>query len=164
MRVLGEDSLLPDQTVVESFTGFVRDIEIRLKFALCAALGREAGMEATAEALAYGWENWTRIQSMENPAGYLYRVGLNKARRFRKRHPVLPPVPRQEMPWVEPALAEAMTSLSERQRVAVLLIHGFDWTLADVAGFLDVSVATVRQHLDRGMLKLQRRLGVAYDR
>ena len=155
--------MLPDQAVVESFTEFVKETEIRLKYALCAALGGEAGMEATAEALAYGWENWERIQPMENPVGYLYRVGRNKARRRRKRHPVLPPVPQQEMPWVEPALAEAMSSLSERQRVAVFLVHGFDWTLADVAGFLDVSIATVRQHLDRGMLKLRKKLGVPYE-
>ena len=55
--------------MVDSFTRFVKETEVRLKYALCAALGSDRGMAATAAALAYGWEHWDRVQAMENPAG-----------------------------------------------------------------------------------------------
>jgi predicted RNA polymerase sigma factor len=69
------------ETQSETFTEFFREAEPRLRRALAAAAGIEAGREATAEALAYGWEHWDRVGSMENPAGYLYRVGRSKARK-----------------------------------------------------------------------------------
>jgi predicted RNA polymerase sigma factor len=68
----------------ETFEAFFREAEPRLRRALIAAAGAEVGREAAAEALAYGWEHWDRVGAMENPAGYLYRVGRSKARRWRK--------------------------------------------------------------------------------
>ena len=70
------------QTVksAEAFTEFVRDVERRLSHALAMAYGPEAGCEAAADAFAYAWEHWERIRTMENPAGYIFRVGQSKAR------------------------------------------------------------------------------------
>lgn len=48
---------MEDIQVVESYTEFVRDVEPRLKRALVAAFGIEAGLEAASEALAYGWDD-----------------------------------------------------------------------------------------------------------
>ena len=62
---------------VDGFIIFARDIEPRLRLALCSGFGRQVGLEATEDALAYGWEHWGRIQGMTNPAGYLYAVGRN---------------------------------------------------------------------------------------
>ena len=53
--------------------------------------------------------------------------------------------------------------LPERQRVAVLLVHGWDWTHQDVADLMGVSVSTVRNHLARGLESLRTRLGVHID-
>jgi hypothetical protein len=52
-----------------TFEAFVRVAEPRLRIALAAALGQQRGAEATAEALAYGWEHWDRIGAMDNPCG-----------------------------------------------------------------------------------------------
>jgi DNA-directed RNA polymerase specialized sigma24 family protein len=65
---------MPDDDTTEVFTRFVREAGPRLKQCLIAALGGEAGREATAEALAWAWEHWPRLQTMEDPAGYLYRL------------------------------------------------------------------------------------------
>ena len=65
----------------ETFTRFFEEAEPRLRVALGAALGQERGRDAASEALAYAWENWDRLQEMENPIGYLYRVGPSKVRR-----------------------------------------------------------------------------------
>jgi RNA polymerase sigma-70 factor (ECF subfamily) len=77
--------MLPDETKADSFTEFVVGTETRLRHALTAAFGPERGREGAAEALAYGWEHWDRIGKMENPAGYLYRVGRDHARRMTPR-------------------------------------------------------------------------------
>jgi DNA-directed RNA polymerase specialized sigma24 family protein len=41
----------------------------------------------------------------------------------------------------------------------VVLVHCFAWTPVEVAELLDVSVSTVRNHLDRGMKRLRATLG-----
>ena len=147
-----------DQTRADSYTEFVEDVEPRLKHALAAALGPERGLEANAEALAYGWEHWDRIRSMANPAGYLYRVGYRSGFK-RWRPPHLPAVPVEEDPWVEPGLPRALSRLTARQRTTVLLIHAFGWTYAETAEMLCVSIGTVETHVDRGLKKLRAQLG-----
>jgi DNA-directed RNA polymerase specialized sigma24 family protein len=152
--------VIPDNTLRESFTEFVADVEPRLKRALCVGLGIERGVEATADALAYGWEHWERIRVMANPVGYLYQVGRSRGRPRRDPRPTFPQFPADSSPWVEPGLPAALARLSESQRVAVWLVHGFEWTLDETASLLDVSVSTLRNHLGRGEKKLRRALGV----
>lgn len=153
--------VVPDETPSESFTEFVSEIEPRLKRALCVRYGIERGVEATADALAYGWEHWDRVRDMENPAGYLYQVGSSRSRPRRIPRPTFPDLPADAAPWVEPGLPAALARLSESQRQAVWLVHGFEWTLEETASLLGVSVSTVRKHLERGERKLRKALGVS---
>jgi hypothetical protein len=53
---------------VETFDELVERAEPRLREALTATLGNEAGREATADAIACGWEHWARV-GWPNPAG-----------------------------------------------------------------------------------------------
>lgn len=142
-----------------TFTSFVREHEPRLRWALVARFGPDRGREAAAEALAYGWVHWDRVAVMENPAGYLYRVGYRRGIR-RRRRPVFPTPPERSEPWVEPGLPDALARLSGRQRTAVVLVHSFGWTYVEVAGVMGVSVSTVRNHVARGMAKLRAALEV----
>ena len=151
---------MTDVQAAESFTEFVRDVEPRLKHALAAAFGTEVGIEAARNALAVGWERWEEGREKPNPAGYLFGIGCNKARRRMRRRMVFPAPPSDHVPWVEPGLPGALRRLSERQRVAVMLLHGYDWTYAEVADLLGVSVSTVQQHETRGIAKLRRAIGV----
>jgi RNA polymerase sigma factor (sigma-70 family) len=151
--------LLSDHQVDE-FTAFVMNTEPKLRLALCANFGKELGTEATAEALAFAWEHWDRVTDADNPAGYLYGVGRNIARkRTVRRNPVFPDIPDDHAPWIEPALPEALAGLPERQRVAVMLVHCFEWTLSEVAEFMEVSKPTAQKHVDRAMAKLRRQIG-----
>jgi len=151
-----------DRRVAESFTEFVRDLEPRLKHALVAAYGTEVGIEATRDALAYGWEHWDTVRERVNPAGYLFGVGRNKARRRVRRRVVFPVPPSGHELWVEPGLPDALRRLSERQRLAVMLIHGYEWTFVEVAELMGVSVSTVQQHAERGMSKLRVAIGAGH--
>lgn len=151
----------------EGYSEFVEGNGRALQDALVAALGPEVGSEATSEALVYGWEHWSRVSGMGNPAGFLFTVGRNWGRRqFRRRSALRFPAPvmvHQSDPLVEPALPTALAGLSERQRVATLLVHGAGWTLAEVADLLGVDRGTVRRHAERGLRKLRAALEVSVD-
>ena len=142
----------PDATEFE-FERFVAEVEPRLRRAFIAAYGSERGREATAEALACAWERWATVRGMQNAPGYLYRVGQSRTRP-RRRAAMELPTPVGE-PWVEPALPGALLALSERQRTAVVLVHGFGWTLREVAQLTGVKPTTVQNHLERGLARLR---------
>ena len=145
---------------VEGFEAFYRDAEPRLRRALVAALGPEPGREAVAEALAYACEHWERVRGMDKPVGYLYRVGQTRSRS--RRETVGFPMPAEVgMPWVEPGLAGALAALSEHQRVAVVLAHGFGWTHSEVGDVLGVAASTVQNHVERGLANLRAALEVS---
>jgi DNA-directed RNA polymerase specialized sigma24 family protein len=153
--------VIPEETMVDVFDTFVAGCEGRLRAALTATLGADVGPDAAAEALAHGWQNWDRVRSMDNPVGYLYKVGRDRGRKqLKRREPFIPTVPESRSPWVEPGLSPALAALAERQRTVVLLIHGYQWTLTEVAEALSVSKSSVQTHHDRGMKKLRRNLGV----
>lgn len=149
-------------TRTEAFTAFARDAGERVRRALIATYGPELGAEATAEALTYGWEHWARIAEMDNPAGYLYKVGRTKARGRLGRK--TPPLPEVQQPtgssWVEPGLPKSLASLTSKQRAAVVLVHGYGWSYQEVSDLLGVSRSTVQQHVERGLSHLREDLGV----
>jgi DNA-directed RNA polymerase specialized sigma24 family protein len=146
-----------------TYEEFVADSGPRLRAGLVAAYGPEAGIEAASEALAYGWEHWERLAAMGNPAGYLYRVGQTAARRGRRPQGFLPIPASTSIPEIEPGLVAALEQLSEQQRVVVVLVHGFDWSQAEVAELLDVTSSTVHATLARAVANLKRRLEVETD-
>lgn len=147
----------------EAFEAFVTDAEPRLSHALAAAYGFEVGADAAADALAYAWEHWERLQAMENPTGYLYRVGQSKARRYHRPRRLFPEVPPSGFPDVEPGLPGALARLSQQQRSAVVLVHGLQWSEREAAEVLGVSRASLRTHLTRGLSRLRTAMGVTTD-
>ena len=140
----------------DGFVEWCKDAEPRLRRALVAAYGADRGREATAEALAWAWAHQGRLDGLDHPIAYLFRVGQS-----RSRHRLTRFVPRHDEwsdPWIEPALGAAMSTLSERQRITVVLVHSYQWTLTEVADLLDIKKSTVQNHLDRGLAKLRNHL------
>jgi RNA polymerase sigma-70 factor (ECF subfamily) len=142
----------------DDFDEFVAATEPGLHRALVAKLGWERGREATAEALAYAWEHWGRVAVMANPAGYLYRVGASRVRS--RKQPVLFGHTDENEIWFEPSLARCLSSMPERQRIAVVLIHGYGWSSKEVAAMTGLKSSTVQTHLERGLANLRRQLKV----
>lgn len=143
------------------FDSFVSTVEPRLRRALVARYGTERGREATAEALGYAFEHWERVRTLGNPVGYLYRVGQSRSRSRRVR--VVFERPPEDDPWVEPALPSSLAALPEKQRVAVSLVCGADWSYAEVAELLGVSKSSVQSRVERGLARLRHSLGVEPD-
>ncbi|MFW2339069.1 MAG: RNA polymerase sigma factor [Acidimicrobiia bacterium] len=155
------------RTDEDQFAGFVRQAQPRLQAALTAAYGPETGQAATAEALSYAWRHWDRVIDMQNPIGYLYRVGQSRARRYLSwwRRQPCPALDERTIGnparWIEPGLPAALEKLSRRQRITVVLVCGFQWTQTEVGELLGISRTTVEQHLSRGLARLRRELKVA---
>ena len=147
----------------DEFVGFAREGEPQLRRALVAACGTERGLDATEDALVYAWENWDKVQTARNPAGYLYRVAQRRAMRHRKTLPLLRETAVVDPPVTEPGLQPALEHLSKSQRIAVVLIDGYAWTNHEVADLLGVGRSTVQKHHERGLAKLRRELGVTIN-
>lgn len=144
----------------EGFEPFVREAEPRLRRAFTLLRGDDAGRDATAEALAWAWEHWDRVQEMSNPIGYLYRVGSSRTRARRTRLPLVAPADGHRF---EPGLVPALERLPERQRTVVVLVHGCGWTHQEVADALGISRPSVGTHVSRAMTRLRREMGVVID-
>lgn len=131
---------------------------------MCSQYGVDIGCEATDAALAWAWEHWDRLEPMSNSAGYLYRVSQSQARRAISRgRPVT--LPAETSQGMEPGssmvagdLAVALSTLPERQRLAVLMVHVYGWTPAEVAEITGAPATTVRSHLRRGLRQLRKTL------
>jgi DNA-directed RNA polymerase specialized sigma24 family protein len=141
-----------------TFEEFASAMGPKLRAALVGAYGPNVGIDAAAEALAYGWENWQRVGTMENPTGYLYRVGQTAARRAHRPQGFLPAPSSTDVPDFEPRLLPALEALSEPQRVCVVMVHAYGWGQTDVAELLEVSPSTVRSHLARALANLHHAL------
>lgn len=152
---------MTDDTIVDSFTEWAIEAEPRLRRALTASFGPQVGKDAAADALALAWERWHLVGTKENPLGYVYGIGRNKARRMtRRRNPDFSEVRMGRLPDIEPGLLDAIAALPEQQRVTIVLIHAFEWTMSEVADLLGVAKGTVQKHADRGMRRLRKTLGV----
>jgi DNA-directed RNA polymerase specialized sigma24 family protein len=142
------------------FEGFMKQGEPRLRHALVAAYGFEDGRDATAEALAYAWEHWERVRDMQNALGYLFRVAQSSRRR--RKVPVLYDVSGWPDHLFEPGLPRALADLSLRQRTVVVLVHGFGYTLHEVAELTGMRRTTLQTHSNRGLARLRDKLGVSH--
>lgn len=145
----------------EAFEAFVVDVEPGLRRALVGAVGVDRVDDALAEAFAYGFEHWDVVSTMASPVGYLFRVGQSRTRR--RRPPRIFRTVSTVLPDVEPGLVDALSSLSESQRISVWLAHGCGWSHAEIAEVLEVSVSTVATHVSRGLGRLRSELGVCDD-
>ncbi len=159
MVMLGRGEAVSRETGVDEFTEFVRLHEPRLRQALVAARGVQVGRDAACDALAYGWEHWDRVSVLDNPVGYLYRVGV-RSRQASDRRSLLFEGDAARIPDVEPKLVDSISRLPQRQRTVVVLVHCFEWSLSEVAEVTGLAKSTVQNHLERGMRSLRTSLGV----
>jgi len=155
----------PDSNVSQqTFSLDLAALEKRLNVAFLARYGPDLGAEITAEAMAWAWENRAKLEPMKNPGGYLFRVGQSKSRKFLRwrREQVRFPAEAATNPsnWTEPGLPDALTRLGEEQRTALVLVHSFQWTYAEVGELLDLPVHTIRNRIHRGLKQLRDDLGV----
>ncbi len=134
----------------------------RLVSGLAVAYGAEPAADAVQEAFLLAHHRWTHVRRLEDPAGWVRRVALNRlmnGRRNRlRRRAILETVrPRQfesasdEMLDLERAIGQ----LPERMRLAVCLHHVSGFSIAEIAESLDVAPGTVKSNLHDARQKLR---------
>lgn len=152
----------------DEFAAFFADVEPRLRLSLVAAFGYHVGRDAAADALAWGWKNWERLRVMDNPPGYLYRVGQSRALKAVAREGAAGGDSSRvsagyEAPEFEPQLTSLLSGLPEQQRVSVWLVHGLGYRHREVAELLGCSISTIATHVRRGLHSLRVALEVNVD-
>jgi RNA polymerase sigma-70 factor (ECF subfamily) len=149
---------------VLDFTEFSTAHADHLARALALALNnRELGRDAAHEALARAWERWSTVSTHDNPAGWVYRVGLNWGRsRLRRRRrevlTVLVPERPTPPPQFDDSIATALAKLSADHRAIVVGRYYLDWSEADLAAAFDLAPGTVKSRLSRALANLQQHL------
>ena len=150
------------------FEVFYRTHRAPVARALALTIGDDAlAAEACDEAMVRAYERWSRISGYDNPAGWVYRVGLNWSRSWlRKRGRMrLGPAPEGsvETDISDPALAAAVAHLSIKLRSVVVLRYYLDWTTQQTATALGIAEGTVKSRLSRGLDRLADELGPEQD-
>jgi RNA polymerase sigma-70 factor (sigma-E family) len=146
---------------------FCRVLHPRLVGTLAFHLGSvDVAEELAQEALVRVWERWHSVRGMEAPQAWAYRVALNLATsRFRRRAAERKAYQRLAQtaeehtapdPAVVLAVREALRSLPERQRAAVVLRYFADLSVADTASALRCQPGTVKALTSQGIARLRR--------
>ena len=145
----------------EGFADAVALVQPRLHQAMAARYGPEIGHEAADEAVAWALANPARLANVDHLLAYLCRVGQSKARPslrwLARRGGSLEHdrIVADEIAPINPDLIRALRSLSGDQRTAVMLVHAYGWTIAEVAAVRALPVTAVTNHLRRGLAKLR---------
>ncbi len=141
----------------------MRAVAEPVRRALVARYGVEVGTDAAADATAWAWEHRDRVESMDNPAGYLIRVGQTAARRLlrgrRRVWPFTDLTAHADPALADDELATAMARLRPKERVALLMVHGHGFTYRETATLLGISEAAVTNHVHRGLTHVRQLLG-----
>jgi RNA polymerase sigma-70 factor, ECF subfamily len=142
------------------FDAFFATHHGRMVRALALALGDdEFGRDAAAEGFARALQKWSTVATYANPAGWVYRVGLNWAlsRRRRTRRERLGVQVDGEAVSAPPPngqLSDALRSLSVEHRTVVVGRYYLDWSEAQLAEALDIAPGTVKSRLSRALTQL----------
>lgn len=152
---------MKDGEVIAIDQPFKKIVQFRepLERALCARFGVDDGLDAASEAVAYGVEHWGRVGTMENPAGYLYRVGETAGRRLRGKWTsteLLVDEPQSCDAVVDLDLQRALAKLKPSRRVAIVLVHAHGYSYRDAARVLGVTETALANDLHRGLTRLRR--------
>ena len=145
---------------VGTFEDWYRQLYPRFVTTLAVTLGSsDEAAEVAGDAFVAAYEQWDRVGAMDNPAGWTYRVAMNRARRRGRRRRteqdralhLAPSAPTGEG-LLE--LCELLGDLPPRMRQVVALRHVADLTEIDVAEVLGISRGTVSSTLRGGGSRL----------
>jgi RNA polymerase sigma-70 factor, ECF subfamily len=149
-----------EQLAFHDFYGGSRD---RVGRALAVTLGdADLAAESVDEAMARAYQRWSSVSRMDNPSGWVYRVGLNLARsrirRLTRRRRVVAighmatDVPEPDV--LEPAILRALRALPVDHRSVVVCRLLLGWSEAETAQALGIRPGTAKSRLHRATATL----------
>ena len=151
-----------DAAARTGFEHFYRANRVDVGRALALTLrDAELASDAVDEAMARAFERWSHVESLENPVGWVYRVGLNWSRSLLRRvsRPVpiwlLTPVSAIDAAAADPAVDRALGDLSVDQRAVVVCRLLLGYSEAQTAQALGIRPGTAKSRLNRATSRLQ---------
>lgn len=141
----------------EFFADHYDDLARTLTIALA---DRAAAEEATQEAFTRALKQWRRVQQMDQPRNWLYVVAMNHVRdgwRRAKRQPGWDESLSAPVPDLSGRIAttvsvrDAIATLPDRQREAVVLRYLADLSLAEIAEAMGCALGTVKATLHHAL-------------
>lgn len=122
----------------------------------------DIAQDVTAEAFARAWVDWERVQAMDSPSGWVYRVAVNLMRTRLRRARLEQRFAEQKTEWltapppVDPddELWEAVAALAPRARLAVSLRYVTDLSEVEIAEAMGVTRGTVASTLSSARRQL----------
>ena len=113
------------------------------------------------------WERWDRLDRIDDPTAYLFRVALNgslmRTRAARRAARRLIPAERDRDPFEEIELREEvrklLLDLAPRQRAALLLLDMYGYGSEEAARIMGIRPSTVRALATQGRAVLRRITG-----
>ena len=151
------------------FDAFVDADHVRLFKALYFVTGsREEAEDLAQEAFLKLWERWDRIDTIDDPSAYLFRVALNGFRMRRRRAAMAlrrqPAAPEARDAYVEADMRadvrRLLLEVTPRQRAALLLVDLIGYPSEQAAGILGIRPSTVRSLVSKGRETLRTAEGV----
>lgn len=158
---------MPQPGVDPALVARCQQLQPRLVGSLSLQVGDRAIAEELAqEALVRLWQQWPRVQALDSPDGWTYRVAMNLAtswwrrrqaeRRAKRRLAREPDVAVDDAPPAADWLRHALTRLPERQRRALVCRYYLDLSVDEAAEVMGCAPGTVRALCAQGMAALRR--------
>lgn len=156
----------------QSFVAFCEQQHPRLVSALHLYCGDlDLAQDVAQEALEKAGRRWSRVQAMQAPGGWVYRVAVNLANSHFRRRRAERRANARVFSGVEPAghdadvadalaVRAAVLRLPASQRSAVVLRFYLQEPVARIAEILGVPVGTAKSHVHRGVAALRSELGL----
>jgi RNA polymerase sigma-70 factor, ECF subfamily len=166
MQAEGEIVQLPEQRVTGSkdFRTFFEDEHRRLYKTLYFVTGdRSEAADLMQEAFLKLWERWDRIDTIDDPTAYLFKVALNgnrmrarTARRAARRQIPLGIVrdPFDDVDVREDVL-QMLRGIAPRQRAALVLLDLYGYGSEEAARIMGIRPSTVRALATQGRAVLR---------
>ena len=147
-----------------SFEELFLEVHDRLYRALYFITGSSADAEELMQdAFLKLWERWDRLDTIEDPVAYLFRVALNgvrmRARRARVAARKIVPVASTRDPFDDVNVAEdvrrMLRGITPRQRTAIVLTEIFEYSSEQAAQIMGIKPTTVRVLASQGRAALR---------
>jgi RNA polymerase sigma factor (sigma-70 family) len=124
---------------------------------------RAEAADVMQEAFLKLWERWDRIDAIEDPRAYLFRIALNRsrmrARAARRASRRLVPIGSVRDPFGDVDLREdvrqMLLTLTPRQRAALVLLDLYGYGSEDAARIMGIRPSTVRALATQGRAVLR---------
>ena len=154
-----EITVVPTEISDHGFDRFYRVHHNRIAKGLAFSLGDvDLAAEATDEAFVRAYERWAKVQRLDRPDAWVYRVASNWATsvlRRRRRSPHRLYEPNVDAPAIaDPAVHAGLAALDVKHRSVVVCRYLLGWSVAETAAALGLREGTVKSRLHRALQTL----------